>query len=140
MVGCAGAVFGNDRGEELLVEVARGEAGCEPGGWVHVFGVIAELAWGDGFGVLVVFVIAGPEHDAGMCVESVDVVGCFGRDGVAERWDVGGVVSAAEGKVLPDEDAELVADVVEDFFFVDAAGPDAAGSQSFFPGGVWRIE
>lgn len=126
VVGCSCAVFGDDVGEELLVEVAGGEAGFEPVLGVGVGGVVAEVVREDGFGVLVVFVVAGPEDDAGVGVEAVDVVGCFSGDGVAEGGDLGGVVSAAEGEVLPDEDAEGVAGFIEGVFFVDAAGPDAA--------------
>lgn len=60
--GGAGVVVGSwggggaDVGEELFVNVARGEGGFEPGLGVEVGGVIVE--W-DGFLVLVVFVVAG---------------------------------------------------------------------------------
>lgn len=80
----------------------------------------------DGLSVLVVFVVARPDDDAGVGVETVDVVGCFGGDGVAEGWDVSRVVPAAEGEVLPDEDAEFVADVVEGVLFVDTTSPDTS--------------
>ena len=36
-----------------------------------------------------------------------------------------GVVGAGIGEILPDEDAEFVADVVEVFAFVQSAAPDA---------------
>lgn len=112
--------------EDLLVDIPCGKPSLQPGVWIGVFGIVAEVVGFDGLSVLVVFVVSRPDDDAGVGVETVDVVGCFEGDGVAEGWDVGGVVPAAEGEVLPDEDTELVADVVEGVLFVDTTGPDTS--------------
>ena len=48
----------------------------------------------------------------------------LGADAVEERG-VGRVHPAAEHEVLPDQDAQLVAGVVEGVVLVDAAAPDA---------------
>lgn len=84
------------------------------------------MAGFDRFGVLIVLVITRPDDDGRMGVETVDVVDCFSGDRVPERRDMGWVVPTAEGKVLPDEDTEFVAGVVECFFFVDSTSPDTS--------------
>ncbi|KAK1856728.1 hypothetical protein CCHR01_00698 [Colletotrichum chrysophilum] len=107
--------------EDLLVDVARGEVGLEPVVGVLVGEVVGEVL---ALGVLVVLVVAGPDDDGGVVAEHLDVLAGLAVDGLQEGGP-GGVVAAAEHKVLPDEDAELVAGVVEGLFLVDAAAPDA---------------
>ncbi|KAJ6442770.1 monooxygenase [Purpureocillium lavendulum] len=110
-----------DVGQQLLVDVARGEVGLEPVVRVHVAGVVREPLL---LGELVVLVVAGPDDETGVVPQHLDVLPRLAVDGL-EDVRVRGVVAAAKHKVLPDEDAHLVAGVVEGLVLVDAAAPDA---------------
>jgi hypothetical protein len=71
-----------------------------------------------------VLVVARPEREARVVAQAPHVV-----DGLAAHVLEEGVVArihaAGEHEVLPDEDAELVREVVEAIVLVDAAAPDA---------------
>lgn len=58
-----------------------------------------------------------------MVAETAEVGDGFAFDGF-ENLGGGGVVAAAKAKVLPDEDAEFVGNVVKDVVFVDSSCPD----------------
>ena len=70
------------------------------------------------------FVVAAPQHDAGMIAEAADLVFGLGFD--VEFEAVGaGLPVVAEHEVLPDQDAEFVADLVELVGLVVASAPMA---------------
>ena len=68
------------------------------------------------------FVVAAPDHDAGMIAQASKLVLRFGGDVLLER--IGARLPVvAEHEILPDHDAEPVAHVVELIGFVVAAAP-----------------
>ena len=71
----------------------------------------------------IVLVIACPDDDRRMVPELLDGIDSFVPDALAELGDHAWVVSAAERKILPDEDAKLIARFIEDWFFVDTTTP-----------------
>ena len=68
------------------------------------------------------FVVAAPDDDAGMIAEAAKLLGSFGSD-VEFPVIKAGLPVVAEHEVLPDHDAEFVADVVELVGLVIAAAP-----------------
>ncbi len=70
------------------------------------------------------FVVAAPERDARMVAETLHLLSGFLAD-VFLEGEVAGNHGAAEHEVLPDHDAEFVADVVKVVGFVIAAAPVA---------------
>ncbi len=69
-----------------------------------------------------VLVVAAPERDARMVVEAAHLVLGFRRKFVDEGL-VGRVKRARHHKILPDKQAEFVAEIVEDFLLVPTAAP-----------------
>ena len=98
-----------------------GDAGVEAQvvGGLGFFG--RGVAAGAGAGALVV---AAPEGDAGVVAQAQHLRADLGAD-VLEEAGGGGVVHAGEHAVLPDEQAELVAEFVEAVALPLPAAPDA---------------
>ena len=70
------------------------------------------------------FVVAAPDDDAGMIAQAADLKFGFEFDILLEGVSAG-LPIVAEHEILPDHDAELVAEVVEILGFVIAAAPVA---------------
>ena len=99
--------------QELLVNVSRGKARREPVFWVVIVLIVSQLS-GDGFHVLIVFIISRIYDNACVVSQPLDVVDCFFSNAFPELSDLGWIVTAGKGEVLPDEDAKIVAGFVED--------------------------
>ena len=74
---------------------------------------------------LLQFVVPAPERDAGVVAQAADLVLRLGADAAEERAVEGGIGRAGEHEVLPDAQAQLVAEVVKILALVNAAAPDA---------------
>ena len=70
------------------------------------------------------FVVAAPERDRGMRAEPADLIVDLGAH-FGEEVRRRGIEIAGEHEVLPDQQAELVAEIVEEILLVEAAAPDA---------------
>ena len=68
------------------------------------------------------FVVAAPNHDAGMVPQTLYLIDRL-LPHIVEKCSVARIHVAAEHKVLPDNESEFVADVVEVVVFVDPASP-----------------
>ena len=111
-VGALGVDFGEDVGDEFVPE----------------WGVIVPRAvfpLAVAVEALFEFVVAAPEDDAGVVSQAADVIFGFGGDVGHEVGEEGGVGVAGEHHVVPDADAQFVADVVEPVFQIEGAAPDA---------------
>jgi hypothetical protein len=92
--------------------------------------VVDDIAHGVflGFGIPAegaeVLVVAAPESEAGMVHKSLDLMANFRLD-LGEEGRLRGVEGAGEHAILPDEDALLVAEIVEVLGLVAAAAPYA---------------
>ncbi|MBA7711240.1 hypothetical protein ES703_120195 [subsurface metagenome] len=71
------------------------------------------------------FIVTAPEGDARVMAESVDVVLRLSTDILHKDVIKGGVGCAGEHEILPNADAEFIAEVVEYVSLVDTATPDA---------------
>ncbi|KAL5867400.1 hypothetical protein ACKVWC_011613 [Pyricularia oryzae] len=119
----AGAVLLlDDQGQEVFVDVPGGEVCPQPRLRVLVACkvVLQPVALHD----LVVLVVPGPDDERRVVPQPPHVLSRLGLDGL-QKPGVGGVVCAGEAKVLPCQDAGLVAGVEEGVGLVDAAAPDA---------------
>lgn len=59
-----------------------------------------------------------------MMAQTADVENHFARDG-SEKFGKAWIIAACKRKILPDQDAERVASVVEGVLLVDTATPDS---------------
>ena len=71
------------------------------------------------------FVVATPQHDAGVVAQPAHVIARLGHHVGTERGVVARLHAAAEHEVLPDQQAQLVGDVEECIILVIAAAPVA---------------
>src|SRR6185436_4657953 len=69
-------------------------------------------------------VVAGPEHDARVIAQTLDVVDRFGANAV-EKLLRRRIHAASEHEILPDKNSHLIAKLVKLVGFVDSATPDA---------------
>ncbi len=70
------------------------------------------------------FVVAAPDGDAGVIAQPLDLVGDL-RPHVLQKVGRGGVEGARKHEVVPDENALLVAEIIETVLLVLPAAPDA---------------
>ena len=104
-----GVEFGDEAGQEFVVDFSAVE-----------FFSLSEFCTGV---KSIDFVVAAPESEGGVVSQLCNDGGGFGFYEVGEPLSVG-VICGIEHEVLPDEDSEAVAKVVEIIGFVTAAGPD----------------
>ena len=64
--------------------------------------------------------------------DALDLRNTLGLDGLSVLLDGCGIVTASEHEVLPDEDTEFVAGIVEDVLLPDTTTPDS-GSKDQSP-------
>ncbi len=84
------------------------------------------------------FVVAAPEGDAGVVVEAGRDVAHFGVH-FGEVGGGGGVEVAGKHEILPDHEAQFIAEVVEPVGFIAAAAPDADHVHVGIDGGLQKV-
>lgn len=104
---------------DLLVYEACWEICLQPAFRVFVFVVVCEATR---LLNLIVFVVAREDHNRWMMANSSNVCGGLHSHRLQELWK-GWIVPTAIHKVLPDQNAQFVANVVKDIFLVYSTAP-----------------
>lgn len=106
----------------LFVKISCREVCLEPVFWILIGIIVCEATL---LLHLVILVVSSINNDRRMVADAFDLRNTFGFDGFPVLLDGSRVVTTTKHEVLPDEDAELVAGIVEDVLFPDTTAPNS---------------